>query len=243
MSSSTTLLGDFHIHTVASAHAYSTVTEIANHAASLGLAYIGIADHGPDMLDGPHPYYFANLKVVPSRLAGVRLYKGIELNIMDRDGRTDYAESYAKHLDYAIASFHDHVSAMDLGADDYTNAVAVVAKNSYVKVIGHPGNPKFPVHVTEFVEICRLNEVAIELNNSSFIYTRKGSYPQCLAIAKEAARQKADVLLSSDAHYHLDVGRLDKVYDLLAEADLSPDQIINYSHKKIQHYFGAEHDE
>lgn len=77
-------LGDFHIHTVASNHAYSTIRDIVSQAKKKGLKYIGITDHGPSMLDGPHYYYFANLGIIPDIIDGVRVLKGIESNIIDQ---------------------------------------------------------------------------------------------------------------------------------------------------------------
>ena len=40
---------DTHTHTVSSGHAYSTVTENAKYAASIGLEIIGMTDHAPKM--------------------------------------------------------------------------------------------------------------------------------------------------------------------------------------------------
>ncbi len=38
---------DVHTHTVASGHAYSTITEIAKHAGEIGLAGVAVTDHAP----------------------------------------------------------------------------------------------------------------------------------------------------------------------------------------------------
>jgi len=46
------LLADLHTHTVASGHAYSTVTELAWAAADKGLELIAVTDHGPTVPQG-----------------------------------------------------------------------------------------------------------------------------------------------------------------------------------------------
>lgn len=235
------ILGDFHVHTIASSHAYSTLNELVSYAASKNIKYLGITDHGPKMLDGPHPYYFANLCVIPTVMNGVIIKKGIEINILDEEGDTDFEESRFAELDYAIASFHAAVSPKGLRPDQYTDILEKVMTKPYVKVIGHPGNPKYPLDMPRFVSLCKEHNVAVEINNSSFIYTRKGSYPNCLEIAREAKRQNVDILLSSDAHIYTDLCSYSKAFELINEVNIPQSQIINYNEDKIQFYFGGYH--
>ena len=83
---------DIHTHSVASGHAYSTVDENLRFAAEKGMELVALTDHAPGMKDTTGHAYFANLHVLPEKLHGVRLLKGIELNIMDHDGRVDMDE-------------------------------------------------------------------------------------------------------------------------------------------------------
>jgi len=46
------LLADLHTHTVASGHAFSTITELATAAAGKGLELIAFTDHGPSVPGG-----------------------------------------------------------------------------------------------------------------------------------------------------------------------------------------------
>ncbi len=78
---------DMHIHSVSSGHAYSTITENARYAAQIGMEAIGITDHAPMMPGSCGHIHFLNLKVLPEYIEGVRVYKGIELNITDSAGR------------------------------------------------------------------------------------------------------------------------------------------------------------
>ena len=98
-------LMDIHTHAVASGHAYSTVDENLRWAAEQGLQLV--ADRpSPAMKDTTCHAYFANLHVLPEMLHGVRLLKGIELNILDFDGTIDMDEAVLQRLDLAIASLH-----------------------------------------------------------------------------------------------------------------------------------------
>lgn len=48
---------DSHTHTVASGHAYSTLTENAAAAAAQGIKLLAVTDHGPQMPGAPHFWF------------------------------------------------------------------------------------------------------------------------------------------------------------------------------------------
>ena len=101
------LLADLHTHTIASGHAYSTVTENARAARAHGLELIAICDHGPGVPQGAHPWYFWNLKVIPSVLDGVRILKGCEANVSpDTDNGIDLPDQVLDLLDFVAVGFH-----------------------------------------------------------------------------------------------------------------------------------------
>ena len=95
---------DLHTHTIASGHAYSTLTEMIRAAADQGLELYGCSDHGPAMHGTLGADYFINFKVIPRELFGVKILMGAELNILDPAGSVDLSENILKKLDYAIAS-------------------------------------------------------------------------------------------------------------------------------------------
>ena len=88
----TRVVADLHCHTVASTHAYSTVTELARAAAEQRLLAIACTDHGPGAPDAPHLWHFGNMDVLPPSIEGVRVLHGMEANVMDFSGRLDLPE-------------------------------------------------------------------------------------------------------------------------------------------------------
>ena len=52
------LQGDMHTHTIASTHAYSTITENCEWAAKYGMKGIAMTDHAMNMPDSPHIWHF-----------------------------------------------------------------------------------------------------------------------------------------------------------------------------------------
>ena len=53
-----TIIADLHTHTLASTHAYSSLTEMVRAASERGLYAIAITDHGKAMPGSPRDWYF-----------------------------------------------------------------------------------------------------------------------------------------------------------------------------------------
>lgn len=64
---------DLHMHTVASTHAYSTLSDYIAEAKRKGIKLFAITDHGPDMEDAPHHWHFINMRIWPRLVDGVVL--------------------------------------------------------------------------------------------------------------------------------------------------------------------------
>ena len=77
------LLFDLHTHTVASGHAFSTLKENIEEAAAKGLKAMGTSDHYSAMPGSAQPIYFTNFKAIKEKILGVRIFTGMEANIID----------------------------------------------------------------------------------------------------------------------------------------------------------------
>lgn len=230
------LAADLHTHTIASGHAYSTVDEMAQGAARTGLEILAITDHGPALPGGPHVYHFSNLRILPDKICGVRVLKGVEANISTPEGGLDLEERILKHLEIVLAGFHIK-SGYDPGtALENTRAMIGAIENPYVDVIVHPGNPAYKVDIEAVVTAAAEAGKAIEINNASLCGIRPGSETNCAAFAKTAARKGAIVSLGSDAHYHADVGKLGTALALALEAGIPPENILNTSADRVMKF-------
>lgn len=209
------ILTDTHSHTVASDHAYSTVHDYWRLAASHGLQLFGITDHAPTMPDGAHFWHFGNKKVLPRVLNNVAMLRGIEANILPPEGGLDIPDKLHSRLDYAIASFHEPVFPPESKAVN-TQAVINTLATGHCQILGHPGNPNYPIDIEEVVRAAKDNNVLIEINNSSFTHSRLGSTPHCVAIMETVDRLDWKVSFGSDAHSAFSVGN---VSDCIAQAE------------------------
>ncbi|HHW57235.1 MAG TPA: phosphatase [Clostridia bacterium] len=230
------LVLDTHTHTISSGHAYRTIIENAKEASKKGLQLICMTDHGPAMPGGAHLYYFGNLKVIPEKIEGVEILKGVEANIMDEEGNVDIPERILKKLDIVIASLHDECFQPSDNIERNTKALINAIKNPYVDIIGHPGNPIYPIDIERVLEAAKEYGKFIEINNSSFVSSRKGSEENCFLIAKKAKEMGVKIAVGSDAHVSFDVGRFEEAFKVIKNAGITEDLVLNTDAGKIKEY-------
>lgn len=222
------LLMDTHTHSVASGHAYSTVDENLRWAADKGLELVALTDHAPGMKDTTGHAYFANLHILPKELHGVRLLKGIELNIMDFDGNVDMDEKVLSRLDLGIASLH--MPCIRPGSrKENTRALVKVMENPYVDIIGHPGDPRYDVDYKEVFRQAKETGTILEINNASLVPGgfRDGSQENVKMLLRMSMEEGMPVVLGSDAHFYTGVGDFSHALDLLQEVDFPAELVLN----------------
>lgn len=228
---------DAHTHTIASGHAYSTLMENVDYAASAGLKLIGITDHGPAMAGGTKPAYFLNFNVIPREIKGVKIKMGAELNILDYDGRVDLDKFYLERMDYAIASLHP--PCIPFGTlEENTNAILRAMENPYIKILGHPGDPRYPIDCEAIVNKSEETGTLIEINNSSLIPNgfRKGSEAYITEILKLCLKKQLPIILASDAHFCTHIGDFGYALKLLEEIGFPDELVVNTSLEMLEKY-------
>lgn len=227
---------DLHVHTVASNHAYSTVTEIAFAAFLKGLKMVAITDHGPNMPGGPHEYYFSNMIALPKKISGVHILRGVEANIIDCEGNLDLPPIILEKLDIVLAGFHEGTGYSGVSVEDNTRALINALHNPYVHIIAHPGNPVFPIDQEKVVIAAKREGKLIEFNNNSFSISRQGSTLNCTKLAGLVKRHKLNIAVNSDAHYCECVGASRDALDVIKHADIPAEYIVNTSADRVTQY-------
>lgn len=217
---------DLHTHTLASGHAFSTISEIAAAAAAKGLRGVGTTDHGPALPGGPHPYHFHALRFIPPYLQGVRILRGIEANIIG-PGELDLPEHSLRRLDLVLAGFHEDCGFRGHDPVENTEALLHLMAKHRVHVLTHLGNPVFPIDALAVARRAAELGVAIEINNASFSISRKGSADNCRQMARHCAQFGTPVAISSDAHIAATVGVIADALQAAEESGIRWEQIIN----------------
>ncbi len=228
------IIADTHTHTISSGHAYSTIQENAKEAFTNGIQMINMSDHGPAMSGAPFRYHFGNLEIIPDTLYGVRVLKGVELNIINYNGEIDLDDYYLEKMDLVLASYHD-ICIKPATIEEHTNAAIQILSNPYIDVFAHSGNPQFQIDIEKVVKAARDNNKLIELNNQSAL-VRKGSEKNCLQIAQMCKKHGVRIATGSDAHISFGIGKFDFVTELLKEADVPEELVITTSIEKMDEY-------
>jgi len=222
---------DVHCHTISSGHAYSTISENAAHAAKIGLQYIGISDHAPGMPGGAHIYHFTNLWSLPDVISGVRVFKGVECNIMNSKGELDLQAKLLAKMDFVIASFHRGTFPPSSQKIHTRSLISAMENNPDMHILGHPGDCFFDIDVEAIVDAAARTHTIIEINNQSL---NPKSYrfnwqETILEILQFCKKYNVPVLASSDAHFCTLVGDLERAKEVIEAAGLDETLVLNTS--------------
>lgn len=225
---------DTHTHTIASGHAYNTILEMAKAAADKGIKILGITDHSKAMPEASGDFYFMNLKSMDREAYGVELLLGVELNIIDYNGKVDLPLRYIKEMDIVIASLH--TPCIKPGTkEENTNALIKCCENPYIDIIGHPDDGNYDIDMEQLVLAAKRTGTLLELNNNSIVFrmNARENDKKMLILCKE---HNVPIVIGSDAHAVGKVGEKSNALELVEEVDFPEELIMNYYPDKLKEY-------
>lgn len=242
---------DVHTHTLYSRHAYSTILENVRSAKEAGLELLGSTDHFSSMLypeyeNIRHYQYLCVSHTWPKEIDGVRLLQGCEVDIVDLDGHLfgydipiaknidgdfyndkktlSLYERVTRKMDYVIASVHKHSFADSATPLECTKLYLEALRNKKVLILGHIGRSGLPFEINPVLLAAKESHKLIEINEHS-MDSGNHCIDRCRAIAIRCAELSVPISVSSDAHFALRIGQLDKVKKLLSEIHF-PEELI-----------------
>ncbi|MCI9414310.1 MAG: phosphatase [Clostridiales bacterium] len=227
-----TLIADLHCHTLASTHAYCTVTELARMARENGLLAVACTDHGTGGPDSPHLWHFSNLHVLPKQIEGIRVLQGAEANVIDFGGAIDLPAGILARLELVIASMHGGIMPEGHHMEACTAAWLKVAENPDIDIIGHSGIPEYTYDFETVIPAFGRGGKAVEINETTF-RARSSSIPNCRRIAETCKKYGVRVAVDTDAHYGTQAGRAPQSLAMLREIDFPPKLIVNSSLERL----------
>lgn len=231
------LLLDAHTHTIASGHAYSTLSELVTAAKEKNLKLLAITEHGPNMNGSCNHLYFSNLRVIPRQQGSLTLLLGAEANIIDFNGTLDFSDSLISCLDFVIASLH--IPCIKPGTkDENTNAYIQAMQNPRVAVIGHPDDARYPIDYETLVIAAKKYNVLLEINNSSLspLSFRSNSLENTIELLSLCKKYQTPVILNSDAHIASDVGNFSYILPILEKLEFPESLVVNTSLSLFEEY-------
>lgn len=229
---------DGHTHTFACGHAYNSLLELAGAAQAAGLEMFCLTEHGPKMPGSVGDIFFANMRIIPPVINGVKILKGMEANILDYEGHLDVAERLYGRLDILSASLHE-VCIRPGTKTQNTEAVLGAIDNPEVDFLCHLGNPAYELDYEVILQAAKKKDKLIEINNGSF-FIRHGCKPNCVAIARRCKELDIPVILGTDTHFCTDIGKFPFADRCLKEADFPDELIINLDTTRLTDYLKAK---
>ena len=238
------LSADYHTHTPYS-HGKNTVLENARAAKKLGLAQIGITDHGFNhLLFGLKRKRLTELRdecTEAEKLTGVKVLMGMESNLISLDGQTDMRESDLQYFDLYLCGIHEvlkynrisdmynimmkNYAAYKLGKkpsqkviENTTRAYVNAIKNNPIDVLTHI-NYKCYCNLEEVAKCCSDYGTYIEINTKK----RHVSAEELNLMASTGV----NFVIDSDAHSADRVGDTKIAEEILKEANIPLEQIKN----------------
>lgn len=157
------------------------------------------------------------------------------LNIIDLKGATDLDSRSWRDLDYCIASLHT-TCLVPGSIEENTYALQKVMQHPKVRIIGHPDDGHFPINYEELIREAKIQNVLIELNNSSFNPRgfRIHAYENNQQILKLCMKHGVSIILGSDAHREEDVGDFSHTLNILKEIEFPEELIVNRSLSSVK---------
>lgn len=228
------LIADLHTHTVASTHAYSTITENCRFADEHGIKLIAMTDHAMTMPDAPHCWHFHNLKILPRKIENVTVLKGAEANIIDYDGNIDLDEETLGYLEWVVGSYHKYTCKPST-VEEHTRGYLNIAKNPIIDVIGHPTTAMFEYDMEKCVKSFKEYEKIVEINESSILYKR-GSKQNALELMKLCKKYEVYISIDSDAHFHELVGIAPNSIEMAESISFPSKLIINSDYDMLREF-------
>lgn len=230
-----TIQADLHTHTVASTHAYSTITENCAQAQRIGVKCVALTDHGTAVPDSPHIWHFGNMRVLPRKICGVTVLKGVEANIINYDGELDIPQNRLDQVEWVAASYHRYYFDGFSPADPktVTEGYLKLFDRYLVDIVGHPTTQNFPVDWERLVKAAKERDILLELNESSFV-TKKSPKENILAMLEACKKYGCEIAVDSDAHFWTQIAEVKNVMRFIEETGFPQSLIANLEWERLR---------
>lgn len=238
------LMGDYHTHTVFS-HGLGSIEDNVRAAIGIGLKEIAITDHG-----FWHHFYGVRRMDVPDMRAEVerlrvtypmiKIYLGLEANLLDGNGNVDIEESDYEWLDILVCGFHKCVKSSSIkeyftfdvpnfvsGLTKFSARQVVKNTDAYIKamqkykidIISHP-NYGIETDVKVIAEAAAEYGTLLELNGKKVSMTD--------AEIESILSTGAQLIIDSDAHSPQKVGYFGVPLGYVSRLNIPHDRIANF---------------
>ena len=227
--------GDLHVHSNWSDGGFS-IERIALEAKSLGYKYIAITDHSKSVkiahgLDEERLLkQMEEIESLNERLKGIRILKGIEVDILP-DGSLDLSDEVLSKLDWVVASIHSRFN------EDATERLIAAIRNPYVCCIGHPSGRMLFQRDGYPVDWDRVFEEAAKTGTCLEINAHQDRLDLNDLLVKRAKEFGVKFAIGTDAHHIGQFWMMKLGIGVARRGWLTVDDVVNYwSYRKLKSF-------
>lgn len=215
---------DLHVHSLFSACGLHTVLELLDHGRRIGLKAMAITDHGLAVGGGRLTSVFFERFQSPH--PDLKLYKGIEHNILDEQGTVDVVWQFMPFIDIQLLGVHPNLPPR--GTKEYYTDMVIAAldRHPFIDILSHPNDPLYPLDYKRVAKKAKETGMALELNNSKILY-RRSTVEDALELVYACGEAGCLMAVNSDAHALQELGRDEAVRPLLEKAKFPEELIVN----------------
>ncbi len=195
------LVGDLHMHTTAT-DGTASLEEMVAAAQARGLKYIAITDHSQrvSMANGLNEQrllaQWAEIDRLNATLRGIRVLKGVEVDILERDG-LDIADDCLAQADWVVASIH---YGQNQPRDQITGRMLDALTNPHVSAIAHPTGRLINRRKPYDVDLERVFRAAVDNRKILELNANPARLDLDDLACAAAKAQGIPIVISSDSH-------------------------------------------
>lgn len=223
-------IGDLHMHTIFS-DGQNTMEEMAQKAFAIGHLYIAFTDHAGILpveslsTEEKFDLYFAEIEKIQAKYPQIRIFKGVETNILP-NGELDLEEEYLRKMQIVIGSIHHFLPLED--SIKNTRRYLKALDNPYLNILGHPTTRRsgtkeaLVLDYKEVFEKAKSKNVALELNVTP---DRMDLPIELLKLAKKIGNK---IVMNTDSHNLSSLKNLNSGLPHMQKAGLEKNDVLNY---------------
>ena len=237
------LSGDFHTHTIYT-HGKGSVEENVKQAENLGLKAIAITEH---CYNSKYAIKRGDLEKIADDIEKIRdkydikILRGIEANLISREGDIDISDEELKDLDLVILGFHKMTKSSVAERLKFflpnillkrknkkrieinTNAYLRAMDKHRVSILAHLNYGGCKVDCVRLAKECVKKGIYIELNGKRINFTKKE--------LQDMVKIGVKFIINSDAHHPLAVGKNHRAFNLVEKYKIPLESIVNIDGK------------
>ena len=234
---------DLHIHSAKSLCGLHSLMEIVEIAANKRMRSVNICDHGNAAGKKIDFSVITNKNRCPSRIisskgTAISVLAGIEANILDIDGNSDFPTERITAFDLVSAGFHSSASALATSQSVEKNMRALknYLKRYPLDILTHPCITTFPLDNSQLIKLALKYGFALEVNNTN-LRLGKTDVERLQDMIQRAQDGGAILCENSDGHTFMEIGENEQIVALLKEMRLNGnDCFINRDDKQLDDF-------